>query len=40
MISSETSYKEREIIMDTWTQLFWLKDMKDKKKVDKEKDKN
>jgi len=37
MISSETSYKEREIIMDIWPQLFWLKD---KKKVDKEKDKN
>ncbi len=37
MISSETSYKEREIIMDTWPQLFWLKKTK---KIDKKKDKN
>ena len=36
MISSETSYKEREIIMDTWPQLYWLKNAK---KIDKKKTK-
>jgi len=30
MITSEMPYKLREIIMDTWPQLYWLKDAKDK----------
>jgi len=28
MINDDASYKEREIIMDTWPQLFWLKEIK------------
>ena len=28
MISSETPYKLREIIQDTWPQLYYLKDIK------------
>jgi hypothetical protein len=31
MIDKNTTPKMREIIMDTWPQLFWLKDSKDKK---------
>jgi hypothetical protein len=28
MIEENTPYKLREIIMDTWPQLYWLKDFK------------
>jgi len=28
MINKDASYKERELIMDTWPQLFWLNDSK------------
>jgi len=28
MINENTSPKEREIIMDTWPQLYWLKNSK------------
>ena len=28
MINEEDSYKVKEIIMDTWPNLFWLKDIK------------
>ena len=31
MITKDTPYKLAEIIRDTWPQLFWLKDSKDKK---------
>jgi hypothetical protein len=30
MITSEMPYKLREIIMDTWPQLYWLKDAKNR----------
>ena len=30
MINKNASYKEREIIMDTWPQLYWLKKSKEK----------
>ena len=30
MINKDASYKEREIIMDTWPQLYWLKQSKEK----------
>ena len=34
MINNDTPPKLREIIMDTWPQLYWLKDFKkDKKEV-------
>jgi len=35
MINKDTPPKLREIIMDTWPQLFWLKT--DKKKSDQKK---
>ena len=28
MINEDDSYKVKEIIMDTWPNLFWLKDIK------------
>ena len=28
MFEEDTPYKLKEIIMDTWPQLFWLKDFK------------
>jgi hypothetical protein len=31
MINNDAPYKLREIIMDTWPQLFWLKDFKKEK---------
>ena len=30
MINEDTPHKLREIIMDTWPQLFWLKKSKEK----------
>jgi hypothetical protein len=36
MINKDAPYKLREIIMDTWPQLYWLKDIK---KVNKNDDK-
>jgi len=34
MINDDTPPKLREIIMDTWPQLYWLKDFKKDKKHD------
>ena len=31
MFNEDTPYKLKEIIMDTWPQLFWLKKQKVKK---------
>jgi hypothetical protein len=35
MINKETPPKLREIIMDTWPQLYWLKDSKEKQNDNK-----
>jgi len=32
MINNDTPYKLREVIMDTWPQLYWLKKEKEKTK--------
>jgi len=29
MINNDTPYKLREVIMDTWPQLYWLKNSKE-----------
>jgi len=34
MINKDTPPKLREIIMDTWPQLYWLKDQKKENKND------
>tara|TARA_Y100000004_G_C8686251_1_gene315488 strand:- start:16 stop:156 length:141 start_codon:yes stop_codon:yes gene_type:complete len=34
MIEKDMPYKLKEIIMDTWPQLFWLKDQKKEKSND------
>ena len=34
MINENTPYKLREIIMDTWPQLYWLKKEKQEKTND------
>ena len=35
MINEDDSYKLKEIIMDTWPNLFWLKDKKKNSKDSK-----